>query len=139
MWLLPSRERVAGRGRRVRGRGVPRRGGCVGDSCSIPPRIRKRRAPGLAADRIRHTVMWSAPTRQNNTLTAKKGKRHDRRREGSRHSCRRLFLVPGGGIRRPQGRGFGGVRLHGRKDGEPEVRGGMLGRDGPCRSRPTHV
>src|SRR5712671_595147 len=34
--------------------------------------------------RIRHTVMWSASTRQNNTLTAKKGKRHDRRRSEER-------------------------------------------------------
>src|SRR6266852_5450482 len=84
--------------------------------------------------------MWSASTRQNNTLTAKKkGKRHDRRREGNRHSRRRLFLVPGGRIRRPEGRGFGRVRLHGRQDGESHLRGGLLGRDGPRRGGPTQL
>src|SRR6266849_7988698 len=89
--------------------------------------------------RIRHTVVWSASTRQNNTLTVKKGKRHDRRGEGNRHSCRRLFLVPRGRIRRPQGRGIGRVRLHGRQDGEPQLRGGLLGRDRPRRGSPTHL
>src|SRR6266496_2603667 len=33
-----------------------------------------QRAGLLAADRIQHTVMRSAPTRQNNTLTVKTGK-----------------------------------------------------------------
>src|SRR5258706_7511301 len=89
--------------------------------------------------RIRHTVMWSASTRQNNTLTAKKGKRHDRRRKGNRHSCRRLFLVPGSRIRRSQGRGIGRVRLHGGKDGKPWLRGRLLGRNRPRRGGPTHL
>src|SRR6266853_4970931 len=89
--------------------------------------------------RIRHTVMWSASIRQNSTLTVKKGKRHDRRREGNRHSGRRLFLVPGGRIRRPQGRGIGRVRLHGGKDGRPQLRGGLLGPNRPRRGGPTHL
>src|SRR5712691_9577294 len=92
-----------------------------------------RCAPGLAARRIRNTVMWSGSTRQNNTQTAKKGKRHGRRREGNRDSCRRLFLVPGGRIRRPGGCRIGRVRLHGRKHGEPHLRGRLLGRNRPRR------
>src|SRR6267154_2241721 len=71
--------------------------------------------------RIRHTVMWSASIRQNSTLTVKKGRPHDRRREGNRHSGRRLLLVPGGRIRRPEGREFGRVRLHGWQDGESQL------------------
>src|SRR5713226_5058499 len=80
-------------------------------------------APGLAADRVRHTVMWSASTRQNNTQSAGKGKRHDRLRQGNRHSRRRLLLVPGSCIRRPEGGGVGRLRLYGGKDGEPRLRG----------------
>src|SRR5258708_21535668 len=44
--------------------------------------------------RIRHTVVWSASTRQNNTLTVKKSKLHDRPVEGNPHSCPSLFRLP---------------------------------------------
>src|SRR6266571_5316757 len=98
------------------------------DACRAWPRTR-----------IRHTVMGSPSIRQNNTLTVKKGKQHDRRRERNRHSCRRLFLVPGGRIRRPQGRGIGRVRLYGRQDGESQLRGGLLGRNGPRRGSPIQL
>src|SRR5882672_173031 len=89
------------------------------DACRAWPRTR-----------IRHTVMWAASIRQNSTLTVKKGRPHDRRREGNRHSCRRLFLVPGGRIRRPQGGGSGKVRLQGGKTANPsyeEVCSGQTG------------
>src|SRR5882672_7476909 len=86
-----------------------------------------------------HTVMKSDSPRQNSTSPEKKGKPHDKRSKGNRDPCWGLFLVLGGRIRRFEGCRVGGIRIHGRKGREPDLRGRLFGKDRPRRGGPAHL